>query len=592
MVRRFRQGLRLLVPLKRLARSEQMVLAPLAVVIGATAAVGAIAFREALGYIQFGFYFIRSEQLYSWAETLPWWQVMLAPAAGGLLVGLYLRFVMPGGRPQGVAEVIEAMALKGGQMPLKAGFGAAVVSALSLGAGASAGREGPVVHLGASLAAWFAARLHLNTQFARTILGCGVASAVAASFNAPIAGVFFALEVVIGHYALRAFAPIVIAAVTGTVLSRLYFGDFPAFIVPAHEITSILEFPAFALLGVVSAAVAIIFMGSIMFADKVVASIPTPSWLAPVAGGLAVGLIALVFPQVLGVGYQSTDEALNELLLLELLIGLIVAKTAATAITLGCRFGGGVFSPSLFLGAMLGGAFGLIATQAAPELSSGTGAYTMVGMGAVAGAVLGAPISTILMIFELTGDYQLTIAVMIATVIASVITQQVLGHSFFTWQLARRGVDLEGGRELGVLRATHVDDLMHRIIKTVTTAAGPAEIREHLRREPRGPVFVVDEAGRLKGTITLPDLADVAFDTSLDALIKATDVMRPNPPLLAAGDDVETVVGMLSAAAEPYVAVVDNRRDMKLVGCLHEHDAMVFYSRTLAAAREEQRGER
>jgi CIC family chloride channel protein len=583
---------RILAPLRRLARSEHVVLSPLAVLVGAAAAAGAIGFREAIGYVQLVFYGIRSEQLYSWAQTLPWWQVMLAPAMGGLLVGLYLRYLMPGGRPQGVPEVMEATALKGGRMTLKAGIGAAVVSVVSLGAGASAGREGPVVHLGASLASWVAARLGLDTALARTILGCGVAAAVAASFNAPIAGVFFALEVVIGHYALRAFAPIVIAAVTGTLLSRAYFGDFPAFIVPAHEITSFLEFPAFMLLGIVSAVVASIFIGSVTLAETVVGKIQARAWAMPIGGGLAVGTIALAYPQVLGVGYEATDAALNEALSLELLIGLIVAKTAATAICLGCRFGGGVFSPALFLGAMLGGAFGIIATQVAPELSSGYGAYTMVGMGAVAGAVLGAPISTILMIFELTGDYQLTIAVMIATVTASVITQSVLGHSYFTWQLARRGVSLEAGPEIDVLRATVVERLMHRQVETVTPAVGLPQVREKLARSRQGQVFVVDESGRLQGTIALADLGNAAFDTSLDPLLKAIDVMRRQPPALAAHDDVETAVGVLSTAAEPYVAVVDNHQDMTLVGCLNEHDAMLFHSRAVAAARKEERGGR
>jgi CIC family chloride channel protein len=583
---------RLLVRLRRLIRNEQLLLSLPALVIGAGAAAGAIAFREAIGHVQLLFYGIRGEQLYSWAAALPWWQVLLAPAGGGLLVGLTLRFMMPGGRPQGVADVIEAAALKGGQMPIRAGLGAAVISAASLGAGASAGREGPVVHLGASLAAWLAQRLDLGTSLSRTLLGCGVASAVAASFNAPIAGVFFALEVVIGHYALRAFAPIVIAAVTGTVLSRIYFGDFPAFVVLPHQIASFLEFPAFALLGVVSAAVAVIFMWSIMVAEGVVAKIPVRPWLRPVGGGLAVGAIGLALPQVLGVGYEATDAALKEMFSLQLLLALIVAKTAATAITLGCGFGGGVFSPSLFLGAMLGGAFGLIATDVAPELSSGHGAYTLVGMGAVAGAVLGAPISTILMIFELTGDYAVTLAVMIATVIASVITQHVLGHSFFTWQLARRGVSLKGGAEFGVLRAMHVDDLMHEDVATVTAGMGLGEVRQRLAHSPESEVFLVDEDGRLQGTITLVDLSEAAFDTSLDPLVKAIDAARRDPPVLAAHDDIETAVRVMSRAGEPYVAVVNNRDDMKLVGCLYEHDVMLFYSRTIAAARKEERGER
>ena len=259
----------------------------------------------------------------------------------------------------------------------------ALASALSIGVGASVGREGPVVHLGASLGSWVAKRLHLGRVLARTLLGCGVAAAVAASFNAPIAGSFFALEVVVGHYALSAFAPIVIASVTGTLISRARYGDYPAFILPDDWIiASFWEFPGFALLGLVSAAAAIVFMWSIMFTEDTVERLPLPKWSRPAFAGLLVGLIALAFPEVLGVGYEATDKALSDLYPLWFLVALIVAKTAATAISLGGGFAGGVFSPSLYVGAMVGGAYGIIATQAFPELSSGHGAYTIIGMGA------------------------------------------------------------------------------------------------------------------------------------------------------------------------------------------------------------------
>ena len=402
----------------------------------------AIDFVQQLG---FGF---GGEQMAALAGALPAWRLLLVPLLGGLVVGLFVHFFMPGRRPQGVAHVIEANALRGGRMSLTVGIKAAVVSAISIGSGASVGREGPVVHLGASLGAWASRRLHLGRTSSRTLLGCGVAAAVAASFNAPIAGTFFALEVVVGHYALTAFAPIVIAAVLGTMVSRMHYGDFPAFILPdAPSITSFWEFPAFAILGCVAAVVAIVFMRMTFLTEDLLDKTPVPRWARPALGGLAIGAIAIAFPQVLGVGYEATDAALSERYLLPLLIALIVLKMAATAISLGCGFGGGVFSPSLFIGAMVGGAYGIIATEAFPHLSSGHGAYTIIGMGAVAGAVLGAPISTILMVFELTNDYAITIAVMIATSISSIITHQYQGQSYFTWQLDRRGLALKGGQD-------------------------------------------------------------------------------------------------------------------------------------------------
>jgi CIC family chloride channel protein len=449
-----------------------------------------------------------------------------------------------------------------------------------------------VVHLGASLGAWASKRLHLGRAASRTLLGCGVAAAVAASFNAPIAGTFFALEVVVGHYALTAFAPIVIASVIGTMVSRMHYGDFPAFILPkAASIASFWEFPAFALLGVICAVMAIIFMRSVMWTEDMMARTRVPRWAWPALGGLVVGATALLFPQVLGVGYEATDKALSELYPLGLLVALVGLKMAATAISLGCGFGGGVFSPSLFIGAMVGGAYGILATSAFPDLSSGYGAYTIIGMGAVAGAVLGAPISTILMVFELTNDYAITIAVMMATSIASLITQQTRGHSFFTWQLERRGIAVKGGQDVGLLRAIKARDLITENFETVAPAAPIATVRERLQRAPLGELFVTDADGRLSGVITFSDLYDAAFDTSFDATLVADDVARKHPTVLLADDDLERALGAYGASGEVNLPVVEGRESMRLIGVAPEHVVMLAYQRALDQARAEERGE-
>ena len=582
----------LLAALRRVTSNVQVILSLLAVAIGLTAGLAAIGFRTIIDHVQrlgFGF---GGEQMVTLVNTLPGWRIVLVPAAGGLLIGLFVHFFMPGRRPQGVAEVIEANALRGGRMPLAVGLKTALVSAVSIGAGASVGREGPVVHLGASLGAWASKRLQLGRTASRTLLGCGVAAAVAASFNAPIAGTFFALEVVVGHYALTAFAPIVIASVIGTMVSRMYYGDFPAFILPkATTIASFWEFPAFALLGVVCAVMAIIFMRSVMWTEDMMDRTPVPRWARPALGGLAVGVIALVYPHVLGVGYEATDAALSELYPLGLLVALVALKTAATAISLGCGFGGGVFSPSLFIGAMVGGAYGILATSAFPDLSSGHGAYTIIGMGAVAGAVLGAPISTILMVFELTNDYAITIAVMIATSIASLITQQTRGHSFFTWQLARRGIAVKGGQDVGLLRTIKARDLITEDFETVAPEAPIATVRERLQRAPWGELFVTDADGHLSGVITFSDLHDAAFDTSLDATLVADDVARKHPTVLLADDDLESALGAYGASGETNLPVVEDRETMRLVGVAPQHEVMLAYQRALDQPHAEARGE-
>lgn len=434
----------------------------LSLIIGIAVAAAAIVFRELIGIFQLPWLGTHSERVFSTALELPWYWIMAGPTLGGLVVGLLLTRLQAR-RTGAVADVIEARALSGRKLPLRDGLLSAVTTAISLGAGGSAGREGPVVHLGAVLATAVAWRANLPEWSRRTLLGAGVASAISASFNAPIAGVLFAHEVILGHYAMRSFVPIVIASTAGGILSRLWFGGAAAFLVPDHQITSFWEFPAFVLLGVTAALVAILFQFALFAAEFVARSVTLPIWLRPVVGGVLVGAIALVFPHVLGVGYEVTDMALWNRLPLAVMLALIVAKTAATAITLASRFGGGIFSPALYLGAMTGGAFGLIAASVFPDMASSEGLYAILGMGAVAGAVLGAPISTTVIVFELTGGFALAIALLLTVAVAHGITQAIHGHSWFQWQLEMRGLFVQEGphRALGHLK--RVMDFMEPI---------------------------------------------------------------------------------------------------------------------------------
>ena len=264
---------------QRVTRNEQLLLFVLAVVVGIAAGYGALVFRLLTAAIQVLFLGHGTEHLVSAAATTPWWQVLLAPTVGGFLVGLFTRFVLPGRLPQGVAQVMEASALRQGRMALNEGLGAAFVSAASIGCGASVGREGPIVHLGATLGSYVARRLHLSLPLAQTLLGCGVAAAIASAFNAPIAGVFFALEVVVGHYGLGAFSPVVISSVMGTVITRIHIGRDAAFILPPQQVVSFLEIPAFVLLGLVSALSAIALIRGIALVQATHDRVGTPAWL-------------------------------------------------------------------------------------------------------------------------------------------------------------------------------------------------------------------------------------------------------------------------------------------------------------------------
>ncbi|MFD2206364.1 chloride channel protein [Kiloniella antarctica] len=586
-----RQSLKL--QTQQFIKNEQVILSALAVILGAASGFAAVGFRHFIDFIQNLFYGFHGPNITEGFAHLPWWQILMVPVVGGGIVGIFIRYFLPDGRPQSVPHVIEATALKGGRMSLKTGLRVALASAFSLGVGASVGREGPVVHLGASIGAWLSKRLHLGYSLFRTLLGCGVAAAIATSFNAPIAGVFFALEVVVGHYAISAFAPIVIASVVGTIISRIYYGDFPAFILPnAMSLSSFWEFPAFALLGIVSAFAAIAFMWAVIFAEDSFTKLKVPFWAKPMIGGLALGTMALAFPHVIGVGYEATDAALSELYPLWLLLVLIVLKTIATAISLGSGFSGGVFSPSLFLGAMVGGAYGIIVSSIFPELSSGTGAYALIGMGAVAGAVLGAPISTILMIFELTNDYALTIAVMIATSLSSVITQQVHGKSFFMWQLERRGVQIRGGREASLMRTMTIKGMVHSDVATITPDADLTTVRCEIRKTKLGLLFVVDENRRLEGCISFMDLADgLDLQEEKGEDITALEIARTKAVQLEETANIEQALQAHGASGEVYIPVVNNTVEGILKGVIHEHDVALAYKKAMEQARAEERGE-
>jgi CIC family chloride channel protein len=581
-----------MIRLRRVIENDQLLLVILAVAIGAMGAVGVIAFRGLITLIQMVSLGFDSPHVLDFARGLPWWRILLSTTLGGLAIGLFTRYCVPGQRTQGVPDVMEAAALRAGRLSLKTSLAGAVANAASIGVGGSVGREGAVISLGSAFASWFGQRMRLPPAMIRTALGCGVASAVSTSFNAPIAGVFFALEVVIGSYAITTFAPLVVASVIGTIISRLYYGDFPSFILPQYQIVSPWEFFAFALLGLVCSIVSVSFMTSANLVQNVVERLGIPRWLRPTCGGFVLGLIALVFPHVLGVGYDSIDQALFGTIPLWLMIALVIAKTAATSICIGTGFGGGDFSASLFLGAMTGGSFGLIAAQVMPDLASSHGAYSLVGMGAVAGPVLGAPITTILIIFEMTGDYAMTMAVMIAVVISVLIVNETFGRSMYVWKLEHRGINLRGPREISIFGSIPIGDLMRTTYSTVRPEADLSTVIEALRNAPYGMLFVVDDKGGLHGAISVGDLAPVADSLGANAPpLVAEDLVEGPPVVLEAGDDPRRALKLMEARVGSHLPVVQDKASMKLVGVVDVHDLVLAYHKALLQARAEERGE-
>ncbi|MCT4559572.1 MAG: chloride channel protein [Pelagimonas sp.] len=434
--------------------------------LGIVSGLGAIGFRAAIEALQAFLY--RTDQinlLHSHAEHLPWVWVLLIPVMGGIAVGIILHHATPDGRVRSVADVIEGAALNDGRVERRAGIASVLCSWITLSSGGSTGREGPVVHMAALASTWVANTLRVDGITGRDLLGCAVAAAVSASFNAPIAGALFALEVILRHFALHAFAPIVVASAAGTVINRLVYGDVTEFVLPGTTTVEFyLELPAFFLLGLVSGAVAIVMMRSVFFADDLETALQSrlnlPHWLRPAVAGLLLGCLAIQFPHIIGVGYETTSLALTGNLLLHEAFVFAVFKVIALAITMGGRMGGGIFSPSLMVGALTGLTFGHIATGLFPEMSSAFTLYALAGMGAVAAAVLGAPISTTLIVFELTGDWQTGLAVMVSISMSTALASRVVDRSFFLTQLERRNVHLADGPQAYLLAMFRVQGVM------------------------------------------------------------------------------------------------------------------------------------
>ncbi|WP_170466194.1 chloride channel protein [Ruegeria arenilitoris] len=434
----------------------------IALAIGIAAGFMALGFRKAIRSLQAYVYDTDDILLlHSHAEKLPWFLILIIPIIGGLIVGVILHKFTDDGRVRSVADVIEGAALTDGRVEGKAGIASFFASLITLSTGGSTGREGPVVHMAGVISTWVSNRIHADGITGRDLLGCAVAAAVSASFNSPIAGALFALEVVLRHFAVHAFAPIVIASVAGTVINRLEYGDVTEFVLDTPgSLQFYVELPAFLILGLICGLVSLLLMRSIFFAEDIGNHIQNrlalPRWLRPAVSGAMLGLLAIWFPHIIGVGYETTIRALTGDLTLTFAILFAVIKTVAVAITMGGRMGGGVFSPSLMIGALTGLAFGLIATGLLPDVSGTHTLYAFAGMGAVAAAVLGAPISTTMIVFELTGDWQIGLAVMVSVSMSTALASRLVDRSFFLTQLERRNVHLAAGPQaylLAMLRA-------------------------------------------------------------------------------------------------------------------------------------------
>lgn len=488
-----------------------LVLTCVALIVGIAASLAAIALVDLVSLLNTGL-LVAPKARVQW-ESMPWLvatTTVLVPTLGGLIVGLVHRHLSPAGRPLGPPDVIKAVQFHKPLPGLRSGLISTGMAALSLGAGASVGQYGPMVYLGAIFGG-FARRLRLGVpNLASIAIGCGVAAAISTAFNAPIAGVLFAHEVVLRHYATRAFAPVTVASVTGHVIANVIFERPALFRIESPGITHGYEFALVALLGLLVAVGAIVFMRLLLAIGPTLARWVKWPEMRTATAGLAVGLTALALPDVLGIGtstlrFATIDGAFG----LGEVIVLIFAKIVLTALCLGAGFSGGAFSPSLLIGSLIGVFFWTMASGFAAVPTSGAAIYAISGMMGFASAVIGAPLTCILIVFELTRNYDVTIAAMVAVVFSNLVSHRAFGRSLFDVQLARRGIDFSLGRDRAHLAALRVVDYLQPRAVTATGSDTPGNVADRLQEQGWREAFVLDRDGRLLGVFTPGSHGDI-----------------------------------------------------------------------------------
>ena len=447
-----------------------------AILVGVGAGFGAVAFRwliEAIRAIG-----------YESAATgdSGWPRLVLVPAIGGLIVGPLVYFFAREAKGHGVPEVMEAVALRGGRIRPRVALVKALASGVCIGSGGSVGREGPIVQVGSAIGSSLGQALNFSDERIRSLVACGAAGGIAATFNAPIAGAIFAIEVILGRFHSLYFGAVVISAVVADVIAQAFTSEVRAFDIPEYALRSPWELLLYALLGVVAAVLSVGFSRGLYAMEDLWDRLRGPEWIRPAIGGALLGAIGILtfqvdgFPRIFGVGYDTISDALLGNLALQVTVALLLLKMLATWVTLGSGGSGGVFAPSLFMGAMVGASFGTLANTYFPTIAAPPGAYALVGMAAFFSGAAHAPVTAILILFEMTGDYEIILPLMLATVVSTLLSTLLSGDSIYTLKLSRRGVHLEKGRDVDVLQTVSVAEVMTTDFGTVEESRPVAEL--------------------------------------------------------------------------------------------------------------------
>lgn len=565
---------RLLRFFRRYKLSDQSFLVGVAVVVGFLGGLGTI-FFEWLLEVAHRFFFEFVPHLLA----NPVWLVILIPAFGAVfLVPLIYLFPVEA-KSDGVPSTMEAVALKRGIIRVRTFITRMLASAITLGSGGSAGKEGPIIQIGASIGSAVGQFFKVSGDRMRVLVGCGAAAGLASIFNAPIAGVLFALEVVLGEFNIHCFSPIVISSVVATAVSRAWLFDGSALKLPPYALSSHWEILFYAVLGIGAGLVSVFFTRTLHGLEKFFEHrVPIKSHWRPILGGLAVGAIGFFYPQILGFSYTPIIEAIHGNLLWQVMVALLVLKVVGTAFTLGSGGSGGILCPSLFLGAMTGGAMGHLFHSLAPQIVPSAAGYAVVGMGAVLGAAIQAPLTAIMMAFELTNDYAIILPMMIACVMGTVIHRRLMHHSIYTLGLAERGIDISAGREMGILTSLTVRDIMTHEVPTIPGNLPYSEVLNRCLMGPCNYLYTIDEENNLEGVISFQELKEFVYEEHLHGLVLARDLANTDVVCVTPEETLASSMNKFSSLEVEELPVVDyNNGFRRLEGIITRSELMRIY---------------
>jgi CIC family chloride channel protein len=569
--------------LDRQAMSESAIIMVTALVVGAGAGLGAVVFRRLIAGAQALAY----DGLGGWLDAIAPFQLLIIPALGGAIFGpLIYRFAREA-KGHGVPEVMEAVALRGGRIRPRVAVIKSVASAICIGTGGSVGREGPIAQIGSALGSTIGQWLKLSDERIRNLVACGAAGGIAATFNAPIAGAVFALEVILGQLHVTYFGAVVISAVTADVVAHFFERDARAFIVPQYAMVSPWELAFYTLLGIVAAVGAVGFTRLLYFTEDRWDGLRVPEYVKPVIGGLLLGVIGILsvkidgFPRVFGVGYESITDVLSGQLAIQVVLGLFLLKLLATVMTLGSGGSGGIFAPSLFMGAMLGFLFGQAAHTLFPTITAPAGAYAMVGMAAFFGGAAHAPVTAILILFEMTGDYNIILPLMLATVLSTLISRLLSSESIYTLKLTRRGIHLEQGQDVDVMQGVTIGEAMSTDTHAIAPDMPLVELADEFARTHHHGFPVVDGAGDLVGVVSIRDLEQALSAGTLDGKSVA-DIATTDALLIAYPDEpMWKALKQLGTRDVGRLPVVQAEGSRQLVGMIRRQDIVRAYNHAI-----------